>query len=468
MTIADDRPTSFDRRTLLKGSAAFAASLAVGGPFQALAARVASAGPGPGGTKPISPDYGPLVPVRDHTTGLELLLLPQGFEYLTMGWTKDPMVDGTPTPGAHDGMAAFRVASGRVHLVRNQEQGNDEGAFTSPAFDPAATGGTTTVVFDPDAGVYLETFASLGGTIRNCAGGPTPWGSWLSCEETMNEPTEGSSDQAKLTQKHGYVFEVPADGASDAVALKAMGRFSHEAVAVDPLTGIVYETEDRMPSGFYRFIPNQRGNLAAGGVLQMLAIGSATRQTYSDPTGTDYGVVSWVTIDQPDPDVRAGQPNTVNQGIAKGGAQFARLEGAWYADGVVYFVSTSGGPASQGQIFAFDLATGRLVVLFASPSSSVLNAPDNICVSPRGGLVLCEDGSGTEFMHGLTTDGDIFRFAQNNVVLAGERNGFAGNFTGSEWCGATFEPRNGNWLFANIQSPGITFAITGPWRRGAL
>jgi secreted PhoX family phosphatase len=105
--------------------------------------------------------------------------------------------------------------------------------------------------------------------------------------------------------------------------------------------------------------------------------------------------------------------------------------------------------------------------VFESPSAEVLNAPDNLCVSPRGGLVLCEDGSGQEFVHGLTTDGQIFRFAQNNVVLDGERNGIAGDFTGSEFAGATYSP-DGHWLFFNIQSPGISFAVTGPWGSGAL
>ena len=82
-------------------------------------------------------------------------------------------------------------------------------------------------------------------------------------------------------------------------------------------------------------------------------------------------------------------------------------------------------------------------------------------------MVLCEDGSGREYLHGLSLDGQIFRFAENNAVLNGER-GLFGDFSGSEWAGATFEPKNGNWLFANLQSPGITFAITGPWKQGAL
>ena len=98
----------------------------------------------------------------------------------------------------------------------------------------------------------------------------------------------------------------------------------------------------------------------------------------------------------------------------------------------------------------------------------MLNAPDNLCVSPRGGLVLCEDGSGTEYVHGLTVEGEIFRFAQNNVDLrATPVKGFSGDYRGSEFAGACYSP-DGKWLFVNVQSPGITFAITGPWRSGAL
>ena len=132
----------------------------------------------------------------------------------------------------------------------------------------------------------------------------------------------------------------------------------------------------------------------------------------------------------------------------------------------IYVVSTSGG-IGQGQIWEYDPKAETIRLLFQSPGASVLNAPDNITVSPRGGLVLCEDGSGEEFLHGLTVDGQIFKFAKNSVVLNGQRNGLTGDFSGSEFAGACYSP-DGKWLFANIQSPGITVAITGPWEDGGL
>jgi secreted PhoX family phosphatase len=457
--------TSFDggmsRRTLLRG-AAVAAGAAAFGSFDALAARTAK---GAVARLPFSPDYGPLFPTRDQTTGLELLRLPRGFEYLSDGWRGDAMSDGLATPGAHDGMAAFRTDGDTLPLVRNHEQGSFTGRFADPAYDPDANGGTTNLVFDPDAGEFVESRASLSGTIRNCAGGPTPWGSWLTCEETTAiNPSTGV--------RHGYIFEVPATGAGNPSPMRAMGRFSHEAVAVDPATGWVYETEDANPSGLYRFIPAVRGDLGAGGRLEMLAIGSGgSYDTRRDATGTTYASTSWVPIDMPDPG--PGDTSTVQQGVARGGAVFARLEGASYHGGKVYIVSTSGGPVGQGQIFEYEPASGAMRVLYASPATDILNNPDNITVSPRGGIVLCEDGSGLEYLHGLTPDGEIFKFAENNIVvpaggLPGRPAIAPGDYKGSEWAGATFDPKNGNWLFANIQSPGVTFAITGPWRNGAL
>ncbi|MCZ7430481.1 alkaline phosphatase PhoX [Streptomyces sp. WMMC1477] len=438
-----------ERRGFLRGAAGAAAA---GVAFSALSARTASAAPA---TFALDPGYGPLRPVRDQATGLELLMLPRGFEYISYGWTNDLMDDGVRTPGSHDGMAAFRRGD-RVHLVRNHER-RDGTAFTSPAYNPEAGGGTSNLVFDPDAGRWLESYGSLGSTVRNCAGGPTPWGTWLTCEETF---------ETRAGKRHGYVFEVPCEGKGDPRPFTAMGRFNHEAVAVDPATGHVYETEDRGDACLYRFVPTVPGDLAKGGRLEALRIGEAAYDTRRDGERS-YGTVSWVPVDEADP----AEDTVRKQAQARGAAVFGRLEGAWYGNDRIYVISTNGGPAGQGQVFELDPATGRFRVLFASPGAEVLNAPDNMCVSPRGGLVLCEDGGGTEYVHGLTTEGGIFRFAANAVDL---RGGTAGkdvrpdDYRGSEWAGSCFEPKNGNWLFVNVQSPGITLAITGPWRQGAL
>jgi secreted PhoX family phosphatase len=454
-----DTRSSLDRRRFLQGALGAGAGLAVMSPFAALGARAAgasgvTAAAGLGGA-----GYGPLAPVRDETTGLELLNLPQGFEYMSFGWRNDPMSDGRPTPSNHDGMAAFRDGD-VVRLVRNHERG--AGTPFAPAaatYDPLASGGTTTLVFDPDKGELLEDHASLSGTIRNCAGGlNAAAGAWLTCEET--------TDIVSGT-RHGYVFQVPITGMSNAEPIIDMGRFSHEANATDPATGIVYETEDSGSSALYRYVPNNPADLAAGGVLQAMVL-DGTTDTRLWATG-DSAAASWVVVDSPD--WGPGEPTPWQQAQAKGAARIVRGEGAWYGNGVIYMISTSGGATGQGQVFAYDPVASTFTCVFASPSVDVLNNPDNVTVSPRGGLVLCEDGSGREYLHGLTPDGEIFRFAENNIVLPPEfqaSKGYSGDFTGSEWAGATFEPKNGNWLFVNIQSFGVTFAITGPWRRGAF
>ena len=200
----------------------------------------------------------------------------------------------------------------------------------------------------------------------------------------------------------------------------------------------------------------------------MLAIsglpGHDTRTSQDD----EWRDVVWHTIGTPDPAVPSGMTSVFSQGFTQGGARFGRLEGAWYGNSRIYFVSTNGGDAGQGQVWEFDPLNERLRLLFESPSADVLNAPDSLCVSPRGGLVLCEDGDGTEYVHGLTTDGIIFRFAQNNADLRNTPvNGFAGDYRSSEFAGACYSP-DGKWLFVNLQTPGITFAITGPWGSGGI
>ena len=455
-----------DRRSFLAYSGA-AAGISVAKPFTSLLAQ------GPNHPRPgrgPSPDYGPLQEAIDETTGLPLLLLPEHFRFLSFGWTGDRMSDGFNTPSAHDGMAAFAAGHKKVYLVRNHEVGDGPDAFAQHlAYDREAGGGTTTLEFDTQHGLLLGSWASISGTVRNCAGGPTPWGSWLTCEET----TLGIGD-GDLTKNHGYIFEVPASGSTltaepDPTPFRAMGRFSHEALAIDPATGYVYETEDAgSNSGFYRFRPQTPGVLDDGGVLEMLGIDGVTRaDTRTNQTG-EWRDVVWYRIDTPDPAVINSTTSVFAQGRAKGAAVFGKLEGAWYGNGSIYFVASSGGNAGQGQIFEYDPANRRLRLLFESPSADVLNAPDNLCVSPRGGLVLCEDGDGTEYVHGLTTDGVIFRFIQNNVDLRTTSwNGFNQDYRGSEFAGACYSP-DGKWLFVNIQSPGITFAITGPWGSGGI
>jgi secreted PhoX family phosphatase len=446
-----------NRRSFLK-SAAVTATAAV--PFTAFIQRTVGAQDHKGGVRRgQTAGYGPLFPTTDQTTGLPLLMLPEGFKYLSFGWTGDLLDNGAPTPGVHDGMAAFAAGRGRVRLVRNHEVGSGA-PFSNAFYNAAAGGGTTTLEFDTHSGEVISMRDSISGTVRNCAGGPTPWGTWLTCEETTTQ---------LAGVPHGYIFEVPADGLGDPTPLRAMGRFSHEAIAVDPATGYIYETEDAgNSSGFYRFVSTTPGQLGDGGELSMLKVAGADLvnlgASYANDTTFD---VEWVPIPLADSQSPIAGNFVWLQGRTQGAATFARLEGCWYGnDAKIYVVSTSGG-TGQGQIWEYDPAQETIRLLFQSPGAAVLNAPDNITVSPRGGLVLCEDGNGEEFMHGLTVDGDIFPFAKNNIVLNGERNGIRGDFRGSEWAGACYSP-DGKWLFANVQSPGVTFAITGPWMSGAL
>ena len=204
----------------------------------------------------------------------------------------------------------------------------------------------------------------------------------------------------------------------------------------------------------------------------MLAISG--RPKFDTRTGMRAGErfsVTWVAIDAPDKahENQGAQDGrgVFAQGLSRGGAIFARLEGAWWGAGRIFFTATSGGAAKMGQVWELNPEANALRLIYESPGADVLNMPDNLCVSPRGGLVLCEDGTANPCMHGLTTDGRIFRFARNNVILNGERSGISGDFRTSELAGATFS-LDGQWLFFNIQTPGITVAMTGPWRDGGL
>ncbi|MBW2315307.1 MAG: DUF839 domain-containing protein [Deltaproteobacteria bacterium] len=467
---------SLDRRAFVKGGAAAAAWAAASWarPFHALA---------DGGTGSAR-SYGPLSAVADETTGLPLLKLPPGFRYVSLGWTGDPMTDGKATPPGHDGGAVFPGPKGTLLYIRNHELNvhprldiRRSFAATDRTYDSAeAPGGVTAVGFDPQRRTALATEPRLSGTLRNCAGGATPWGTWLTCEETLDGPDGGYGD-ADLAQTHGWVFEVAARGKADTRPIRGLGRMWHEAAAIDPASGTVYLTEDRRHSGLYRFQPNVVGGVGSlhrGGRLEMLALpGHAGLDTSNEFPHDTWLDVDWVPIADPerphaDPVARDGL-GVHSQGVEAGGASFERGEGIGYGDGRVFFVATSGGRnGGWGQVFELDPAESRLRLVYESPDREVLNRPDNLAMSPRGGLILCEDAkSARPFLRGLSTEGALFDLAQNNVVLDGERNGLAGDFRDKEWAGASFSP-DGQWLLASIQWPGITFAITGPWQRGIL
>jgi secreted PhoX family phosphatase len=396
-------------------------------------------------------------------------MLPDGFRYASFGWTGDVMSDGVTTPDSHDGMGIISDKSGIVTICRNHECSGSGKSFAPEklTWDSKATAGCSNLTFDSEKGLWGKAWSSLGGTVKNCAGGPTPWGSWLTCEETVLEDgDEDGNKRLKYDRQHGYIFEVSGDGTTQPKPLTAMGRFVHEAVAVDPSTSIVYETEDRKPAGFYRFLPSQKGMLSAGGQLQMMKVAGDHDLIRSAETGKAYDV-SWITIEDPD---RAHSPGTKDgggvfeQGRTQGGTSFQKLEGCWWGDDRCYFVASHGGRSGKGQIWAYTPRNETLELLFESPSSEVLDCPDNLCVSPRGGLLLCEDGDRVpQKLQILTRAGMLNEFAAMNVRLNGERNGLKGDFRDSEWAGATFSP-DGKWLFVNNQTPGITFAITGDWQ----
>ena len=404
------------------------------------------------GQRPESPA---LRPTLDRSTGEPLLNLPPGFSYSTFSWSLETMDDGNIVSGLHDGMGAFPDADGRiVHLVRNHEITLAPLLGRDAVYDPRCGGGTTTLSFDIERGEWLSSRTSLAGTYRNCAGGPTPWGSWLSCEETLADPSTEA-----VERPHGYVFDVPATGMGDPRPITALGRFQHEAAAVDASTGIVYLTEDERRAGLYRFVPPADAPLGAlrdGGSLQMLAIEG--RPNYRGLWSPGLTLpVAWVPIDNP---LAEGGQSTFSQGYAGGGLRFKRLEGCWLDGGRLYFVSTSGGLVGKGQIWELDVAADRLRLLYESPGRSGIDRPDNVTVMADGSLLLCEEGDAPTRLRMLRTSGELVTVSENALVLNGLK-GFSGDFRRSEWCGACCF---GDYVFVNIQTPGITFAITGPWQ----
>ncbi|MCA1625077.1 MAG: PhoX family protein [Acidobacteria bacterium] len=423
--------------------------------------------------------YGELIPMATKNTGETFMTLPKGFEYNVFGKVGSKMSDGQKTPPAHDGMATFEVRN-ELRIVRNHEVSGrrvpKEGSAIGMTnhYDETAGGGTTTLIINPKTREIVRDFVSLSGTLINCAGGRTPWGSWISCEETTLGQTVVTNargvKEGGFLKPHGYCFEVSASANNNLppTPLKAMGRFVHEAIAIDKKSGTVYLTEDNGKAGFYRFLPKRNKRLAEGGVLQMLAV--KDKPNFDTRTGQKMRAnytANWVTIDNPDPaEADVDDLAVFKQGFAKGGATFSRLEDCYPdKEGRIYFVSTSGGEVKGGQIWLYEPHNkneGRLTLLFESPSREILDMPDNICLKPKSDLLfICEDsdyvgegGTPDNFLRILTPDGKIADFARNITP----------NFSRSEFAGSTFS-KDGKTLFVNLQIVGATFAIWGDWDR---
>lgn len=422
----------------------------------------------------------PFGPLQSDPQGL--FDLPKGFSYKIISRFGDTMDDGFLVPHRPDGMAAFPSTDRYTILIRNHEvnpaKGGAESAFgedfaLTSKLDPSdfydygknnnpGQGGTTTVVYDTEKQEVIRQFLSLTGTLRNCAGGPTPWNSWLSCEEIVTNPDD------VYAKPHGYVFEVPAQaqiGLADPIPIKAMGRFNHEAIAVDPNSDVIYLTEDEHEGLLYRFIPNTPGKLHDGGKLQALSVIDNPRldtrnwesHTIKEGQPMDVQWIDLHNIDNPDDDLRF-------RGFEDGAARFARGEGMWYGNDAIYFACTNGGPEKLGQIWKYAPSPveanakesnnpGSLELFVESMDSTIIENADNLTVAPWGDLIVCEDTEEKQDLKGVTPKGRVYNLGRNAK-------------SNSELAGATFSP-DGSTLFMNIQHSGLTLAITGPWSKAS-
>lgn len=413
--------------------------------------------------------YGPLLSDPNN-----LLDLPEGFSYQVISQFQDRMNDGLPVPDRADGMGCFKLDDERVVLIRNHEvhpkHFNDlpekfktytsDKAYDSFSNGIALPGGTSNLIYNLKTQKLEQEFLSLIGTIRNCSGGVTPWGTWLSCEESVAKAGDD------ITRDHGYIFEVSAKatGLVEPKPLKAMGRFNHEAAAVDPQTGIVYLTEDRGDSLFYRFIPTTPGQLDKGGQLQAMVVMHMPKfdsRNWSDlsmPLEKWYDV-KWINIDHPE----SPEDDLRIQGYDKGAAIFARGEGIHFGDHELYFCCTNGGAQKLGQIMRYQPSVhegtadeakspGQIQLFLESTDKSLYNFGDNLTVAPNGHLIVCEDqytAIASNHLRGVTPDGKVYDVARIRVQ--------------TEPAGACFSP-DGNTLFVNLYSPTRTLAVTGPWQ----
>jgi uncharacterized protein len=419
--------------------------------------------------------FGPIVKDRN-----QVLDLPRGFSYKIVARAGDKMTDGFYVPGLADGMAACAGPDGLTILICSHEFriGHPESAgpfkgkdsllkrFAADLiYDKGIRGkpclaSTTTLVYDTQARLLKSHFLNMVGLLASCSGTITPYGTWLSCEEEFENPGENCA------QKHGYVFEGPISAEPRVIKpapLKALGRFKHEGVAVAPLTGIVYLTEDQTDGLLYRFVPDKPGHLNEGGRLQCLAAAGKPRfdtrnwRTSAVAPGAPLPVY-WVDLDGVHPET----DDLRLRGHKLGGALFASGEGICFDRGIFYFACTNGGRTAKGQVWSYtpspfegtereNETPARLESLVEPNDASVMDHPDQIAVAPWGDIFVCEDGDEGNYLLGITPQRTIYKFAWNALNQ-------------SDLTGVCFSP-DGGTMFLNILEPGVTLAITGPWKK---
>ena len=378
--------------------------------------------------------------------------LPQGFSYKIIMSSGNKMSDGIPYGRNPDGMGAFALNDGSVALVVNHETENtDKNLNQATAYDESRgvpfSGGTSTIILDPDGQNVKTAHRSLTGTIDNCAGGSTPWNTWISCEETYDD-------------NHGYAFEVdPQEGSLQGFKrLTNMGRFRREAVAIDlnDAKGTVYQTEDDYSGLFYKFIPAKKEDLGGKGDLYALKIPgfkSTKNINGAIPVGAAYKV-EWVPIKDP----MATNQKTKQQGKQLGASIFSGGEGIICtnnanAQSEIFFTCKSGGPAKLGQMWKYSPSTESISLFYESTSSEDFWNGDNINITPWGDLIICEDNKSNACrLIGCTPSGALYPLGK-----------VAGN-NSSEIAGICFSP-DGKNMYLNIQQRGKTIVINGDWNK---